>query len=154
VSTRFADTVPAQSRGLCGGAWYSFLGRLFAPVDIASLVVFRIAFGEIMVWEMCRYFYYGWVGSYYVEHYPPGRELSPTAPPSSFRSSGERRTRPDGNTSFDRETNGLSRRVEAPSGLTDFQNKHDGTARGECSSAPCKNKGEPSLFSAPQGVED
>src|SRR4051812_8803038 len=30
--------------------------RAFAPVDIASLVFFRIAFGSLMVWEVWRYF--------------------------------------------------------------------------------------------------
>ncbi|HXY61017.1 MAG TPA: HTTM domain-containing protein [Chthoniobacterales bacterium] len=30
--------------------------RAFAPVDIASLVFFRITFGLLMVWEVCRYF--------------------------------------------------------------------------------------------------
>lgn len=30
--------------------------RAFAPVDIASLVFFRIAFGLLMGWEVCRYF--------------------------------------------------------------------------------------------------
>lgn len=41
--------------------------RVFAPVDIASLAYFRIAFGLIMLWEVWRYFNYGWIGSYYVE---------------------------------------------------------------------------------------
>ena len=39
--------------------------RLFAPVDIASLVFFRIAFGSIMLWEIWRYFDHGWIGRYY-----------------------------------------------------------------------------------------
>jgi vitamin K-dependent gamma-carboxylase len=30
--------------------------RAFAPVDIASLVFFRLAFGSLMVWEVSRYF--------------------------------------------------------------------------------------------------
>jgi len=33
----------------------SLVERLFAPIDIASLVVFRIAFGAIMTWEALRY---------------------------------------------------------------------------------------------------
>ena len=40
--------------------------RLFAPVDIASLVVFRFAFGAILVWEAWRYFNYGWIDRYWV----------------------------------------------------------------------------------------
>ena len=35
--------------------------RAFAPVDIASLVFFRITFGLLMVWEVCRYFANGWI---------------------------------------------------------------------------------------------
>jgi vitamin K-dependent gamma-carboxylase len=33
--------------------------RLFSPVDIASIIYFRIAFGLIMLWEVWRYFEYG-----------------------------------------------------------------------------------------------
>jgi vitamin K-dependent gamma-carboxylase-like protein len=40
--------------------------RLFAPVDIASLVCFRIAFGALMAWEVTRYFSRGWIRSYFV----------------------------------------------------------------------------------------
>lgn len=39
--------------------------RLFEPVDIASVVFFRVAFGVVMFWEVCRYFLLGWVGTYY-----------------------------------------------------------------------------------------
>jgi len=34
------------------------LSKLFRPVDISSTVVFRVAFGAIMLWEVCRYFYF------------------------------------------------------------------------------------------------
>jgi hypothetical protein len=44
----------------------TFWSRLFAPVDIASLVCFRIAFGAIMFWEVWRYLSYGWVERYYI----------------------------------------------------------------------------------------
>jgi len=44
-----------------------WLAGLFRPVDIASLVCFRIAFGAIMVWEVYRYFDYGWIERYFVE---------------------------------------------------------------------------------------
>ncbi len=40
--------------------------RLFEPVDIASLVYFRIAFGAIMLWEVWRYFNHGWIGRYWI----------------------------------------------------------------------------------------
>src|SRR5437660_1622660 len=41
--------------------------RAFAPADIASLVFFRIAFGLLMAWEVCRYFKNGWVYSHWLE---------------------------------------------------------------------------------------
>ncbi len=41
--------------------------RLFAPVDIAFLVLFRIAFGGIMLWQVWRYFDYGWIQRYYID---------------------------------------------------------------------------------------
>ncbi len=41
--------------------------RLFAPIDIASLVIFRIMFGAIMVWEVWRYFDNGRIERYYME---------------------------------------------------------------------------------------
>lgn len=45
----------------------SFAARLFAPVDIASLVYFRIAFGALMVWETTWYFRYGWIHEDYIQ---------------------------------------------------------------------------------------
>ena len=39
----------------------------FAPVDISALVFFRIAFGALMTWEVCRYFAYGWIGRQWIE---------------------------------------------------------------------------------------
>jgi vitamin K-dependent gamma-carboxylase len=44
----------------------SVFGRLLAPIDIAALVYFRIAFGAIMLWEVWRYFEYGWIDQYWV----------------------------------------------------------------------------------------
>jgi vitamin K-dependent gamma-carboxylase len=43
------------------------LERLFAPVDIASLAIFRIAFGAIMLWETYRYFAGERIERYYLE---------------------------------------------------------------------------------------
>lgn len=40
---------------------------LFKPVDISFLVFFRILFGAILLWEVYRYFTYGWIGRYFVE---------------------------------------------------------------------------------------
>jgi vitamin K-dependent gamma-carboxylase len=41
--------------------------RLCQPVDIASLVVFRVAFGAIMLWEVWRYFTNGWIWMEYIQ---------------------------------------------------------------------------------------
>ncbi len=37
------------------------------PTDVGSVVLFRIAFGLIMFWEVSRYFFYGWVEDIYVK---------------------------------------------------------------------------------------
>ncbi len=44
-------------------AWRS----LFFPVDIASLVYFRIVFGAVMLWEVGRYFAHRWIERYWLE---------------------------------------------------------------------------------------
>ncbi|MEE9128373.1 MAG: HTTM domain-containing protein, partial [Planctomycetota bacterium] len=41
--------------------------RLYAPVDNASLVFFRLAFGLLMLWNVVRYIVVGRVSEYYVE---------------------------------------------------------------------------------------
>jgi vitamin K-dependent gamma-carboxylase len=41
--------------------------RLFEPVDGASLAVFRILFGAIMIWEVWRYFSNGWIARYFID---------------------------------------------------------------------------------------
>ncbi len=38
--------------------------RLFAPVELASVAVFRMIFGAIVVWEVYRYFSKGWIERY------------------------------------------------------------------------------------------
>lgn len=43
------------------------LSNLFAPLDIATLVLFRIMFGGIMLWEVTRYFKYDWISEYWIE---------------------------------------------------------------------------------------
>lgn len=43
------------------------LGKLFAPVDNATLVLFRLMFGGIMLWEVTRYFKYNWISRYWIE---------------------------------------------------------------------------------------
>ena len=72
------QTVPTQEVQIAApfvvassGARANFLRRLcaalFEPVDIAFLVFFRIVFGGIMLWEVYRYFTYGWIRRYFVE---------------------------------------------------------------------------------------
>ena len=46
-----------------------FFNSLDQPVDISSLVFFRIGFGLIMFWEVSRYFYNGWISDLYAK--PP-----------------------------------------------------------------------------------
>lgn len=45
----------------------SLVKRMFAPVDVASLVFFRIAFGAIMLWECWRYYDAGRIERYYMD---------------------------------------------------------------------------------------
>lgn len=45
----------------------SLRDRLFEPVNIAPLVLLRIAFGAVLFWSAVRYFYYDWVHRYYIE---------------------------------------------------------------------------------------
>jgi len=40
---------------------------LFKNKDASSLAFFRIAFGLIMCWEVCRYYYYGWIERYWID---------------------------------------------------------------------------------------
>lgn len=49
------------------GRWNCLASVLHGEVDIAWLVVFRIAFGALMVWEMSRLYSLGWIETYYVE---------------------------------------------------------------------------------------
>ena len=43
------------------------LGRLFQPVDIASLIYFRIVFGAMMLWELWSYYARGWLKSNWID---------------------------------------------------------------------------------------
>ncbi len=44
----------------------SLADRLFRSVDGASLAAFRAVFGFIMLWEVWRFFRYGWIERYYI----------------------------------------------------------------------------------------
>jgi vitamin K-dependent gamma-carboxylase len=39
----------------------------FAPVDIASLVFFRLVFGGLMIWETCEYLRTGWIDYFWIK---------------------------------------------------------------------------------------
>ncbi len=43
------------------------LQKLFAPVDISSIVFFRIIFGFILLIEVLRYFSHNWISPYWME---------------------------------------------------------------------------------------
>lgn len=61
---------------------------LFAPVDIASLVVFRVAFGTLMLIAVARYFAHDWIGQFYVTplvFFPyPGLQWIAPLPPTAM----------------------------------------------------------------------
>lgn len=43
------------------------LERMVEPVDITFLIFLRIAFGSVMLWEVCQYFGHDWIRRYYIE---------------------------------------------------------------------------------------
>jgi hypothetical protein len=43
--------------------------RLFEPIDIASIAVFRISFGLLLLYDIYTYFAKGWIKSYFID--PP-----------------------------------------------------------------------------------
>lgn len=49
-----------------GPAFRQLRQRLAEPVDIAWLVVLRVLFGLIMLWEVVRYFERDWIGKYWI----------------------------------------------------------------------------------------
>lgn len=64
--TNIKDLLPTSFL-LIFEAMQSFLKKLFQPTDISSLVFFRIAFGFIMLVEVCRYLYFDWVEKYWID---------------------------------------------------------------------------------------
>jgi hypothetical protein len=62
MTTMTTTTNPeGMGRQRVGSSW------LFAPVDIAPLVLFRIGFGALMLWEVWRYFHFDRIARYYME---------------------------------------------------------------------------------------
>jgi vitamin K-dependent gamma-carboxylase len=55
------------SRSRTAGPFARTLAYLASPVDGASLALFRIGFGALMIWEVWRYFANGWIARYYIE---------------------------------------------------------------------------------------
>ena len=64
---QIAAPFPAASSSAKANFLQRLRAALFEPVDISFLVFFRILFGGIMLWEVYRYFSYGWITRYYVE---------------------------------------------------------------------------------------
>jgi hypothetical protein len=58
---------PARSGVVAPPGRWTALDRLAAPVDAASLALFRIAFGVLLLWEVWKYVANGWVARYYVD---------------------------------------------------------------------------------------
>ncbi len=56
-------SLPTQPRA----ALATLVARLQAPIDNSTIVLFRIAFGFLMLWEVQRYLSYGWVASEYID---------------------------------------------------------------------------------------
>lgn len=46
--------------------WSDWVELFYRPVSGASVVVFRIAFGALMMWEVWRYYSKGWIERYYI----------------------------------------------------------------------------------------
>ena len=44
-----------------------WINRLFAPIDIASIAVFRIGFGALLFLDLYEYFWRGWIKLYFIE---------------------------------------------------------------------------------------
>lgn len=59
-------SAPAGTRQWLRHQAETFTALLLRPVDAASLAVFRVLFGAIMVWEVYRYFAFDRVTRYYV----------------------------------------------------------------------------------------
>ena len=58
---------PRLFKGEIGEIWGKDKWRnLFGQVDISTLVLFRISFGLVMLWEVTRYFENGWINSYWI----------------------------------------------------------------------------------------
>lgn len=63
-------TMPQQAAGATHvrpAALARWRDYLLTEVDGASLALFRILFGLVMVWEVIRYFQHGWIARYYID---------------------------------------------------------------------------------------
>lgn len=65
-----------------------FHRRLFEPVDITSIALFRVLFGLLMLWDMLQYLLGGWLESYLVPIFLfkyPGFEWVERAAPATMK---------------------------------------------------------------------
>lgn len=65
-SVQVSSPVAAEPGPKQSGLLNRISAGLFKPVDIASLVFLRIAFGGVMLWEVWRYFENNWIYRYYI----------------------------------------------------------------------------------------
>jgi hypothetical protein len=65
VLKRTTTTAASQTTG--GSLVERWLAYLTTRIDGASLALFRICFGLIMLWEVWRYFTKGWIPRYYID---------------------------------------------------------------------------------------
>ena len=70
MSTLLPVSLAAVPRSHQVTAWprlsQRWVAYLLAPVDGASVAVFRMLFGGLLFWEVLRYFQRGWIESYYI----------------------------------------------------------------------------------------
>jgi len=59
--------LPAAGTALSAGLPAAWRRALLAPIDVAPIVVFRIAFGVCLGCEVVRYFAHGWIRRYWIE---------------------------------------------------------------------------------------
>lgn len=70
VSAGLAKPVSGKGRVLGKGVmeqfWQRMEHKLYQPVDGASLAVFRIAFGALLLWDVVEFFLNDWIGFMYI----------------------------------------------------------------------------------------
>ena len=68
MTGRRRPTLTAEaSRGFFARLTSKIEQGLFAPTTIAPLIYFRVLFGAIMLWELTRYYSYGWIERFFID---------------------------------------------------------------------------------------